>query len=107
MKKRSYKNFDPVHFINEVRKIRWWTLYQTENVNSAVDIFSSKLNEILDLVAPIKTIQIRTHYSPWLSDETKTLMAERNNAQRIASRTQSTEDWIKFKYNSNFNTKRA
>ena len=97
VKKRIYKKFDPVNFVNEVKKIKWWSLYTTEDVNSAVHIFSSKLNEILDRVAPIKTIQIRTNYSPWLSDETKTLMAERNNAQKIASITQTPEDWKKFK----------
>ena len=66
VKKRSYKSFNPTEFINEVRSISWWDLYQTTTVDSAVNILTTKLTQILDKLAPIKTIQIRTNYSPWL-----------------------------------------
>ena len=97
VKKRSYKSFDPTQFINEVRSISWWDLYQTTTVDSAVNILTTKLTQILDKLAPIKTIQIRTNYSPWLSERTKDLMTERNSAQQYASVTKLPEDWNKYK----------
>ena len=41
---------------------------------------------------------MRANYSPWLSNETKNLMAERNNAQKIATITKSIEDWVIYKH---------
>ena len=35
--------------------------------------------------APIKTIQVRAKYVPWLSDTTKEAMQKRNVAQKIAA----------------------
>ena len=38
-----------------------------EDPSKAADILTSKLTAILDQMAPIKTIQVRANYAPWLS----------------------------------------
>ena len=53
-KKRSYKNFDEKEFLKEVEKISWWEVYASEDVDVAVDIFTNKITEILDKMAPVK-----------------------------------------------------
>ena len=70
MKKRSYKNFDPVKFTVEVGKVSWWELYMCENANDAVETFNHKITDILDGMAPVRTFQMRKNYCPWLSQET-------------------------------------
>ena len=55
------------------------------------------MNRILDSMAPIKTIQVRTHYVPGLEEETKKLQAERNKAHEQAARSDSPEDWRLYK----------
>ena len=85
IKKRSYKNFNPLDFINALKNVSWLEIYLCEDVNSAVKMFNEKMNMILDRLAPIKTIQVRNHYAPWLSSSTKELMKERNIAQHRAS----------------------
>ena len=90
--KRSYKNFRPEQFLNEVRSIKWWDLYQCIDVNEAVRIFNKKITDILDKLAPIKTIQIRSKYAPWLSSATKTLMKQRDDVQDNARMTNKSED---------------
>ena len=47
-KKRSYKNFCEEAFLREVEKISWWEVYAFEDVDTAVDIFTKKLMDILD-----------------------------------------------------------
>ena len=69
--KRSFKNFNPEEFISEIRKIIWLDVYLCENVNQAVELMSNKITSILDIMAPIKTVQVRTNYAPWLSEETR------------------------------------
>ena len=53
-------------------------------------------------MAPIRTFQTRTNYSPWLSPESKKLITDRNNAQQKASESKSEEDWIAYKTLRNY-----
>ena len=48
-------------------------------------------------MAPVRTIQVRKNYAPWLSKETKRLMQERNEAQKLASQTRDQDDFRQFK----------
>ena len=73
VRKRCYKNFEPSVFLSELEHIKWWDIYQSDNVEIAVQLFSDKLTVILDRLAPVKTIQTRTKYVPWLSKQTKQL----------------------------------
>ena len=68
-----------------------------DNVNQAVELMSSKITSILDTMAPIRTVQVRTNYAPWLSQETKNLMSERDSLQSRAAKTRCAEDWKRFK----------
>ena len=81
----------------EVENIKWWDIYQAEDVDLAVQLFSDKLTSILDRHAPVKTIQTRTRYVLWLSQETKLLMEQRDQAQSQAASSRSRDDWKKFK----------
>ena len=58
---------------------------------------STKITSILDIMAPMRTVQVRTNYAPWLSHETKDLMRERDSLQKTAAQTRSSEDWKKYK----------
>ena len=53
----------------------------------AVDIFTRKLTDILDIMAPVKRFQIRTKYAAWVSDTTKNRMGDRDMAQQKATNT--------------------
>ena len=97
IKKRTFKKFDKEKFKEEVRKLRWWDIYSCECVNTAVQLLSSKLTNILDKLAPIKKIQVRARYVPWLSEESKALMKQRDNAQKKAASSKSPDDWRIFK----------
>ena len=68
-----------------------------ENPTQAADILTRKLSEILDILAPVKTIQIHTKYAAWLSDATKEMLKLRNEAQAKASQTKDPDDWRAFK----------
>ena len=62
-KKRSYKDFDEKQFLAEVGKISWWEVYSCNDVDQAVDIFTRRLTDILDKMAPVRKFQIRTKYA--------------------------------------------
>ena len=94
---RSYKNFDEAEFLAEVDKISWWEVYSCDDVDLAVDIFTKKLTDILDKMAPVKKFQIKSKYAAWVNDTTKNKMKVRNLAQQKASLTGTAEDWSYYK----------
>ena len=97
IKKRSYKNFDVKEFLTAIRKISWWKIYSCEDVDLVVKMLSDEITQILDVMAPIKVIQVRTNYAPWLSKSTKDLMKIRDLAQRKASESNDPDDWKQFR----------
>ena len=64
VRKRSYKNFNPAVFVEAIQQVSWLDLYLSNDVNIAVELLTRKITFILDTLAPMKTVQIRTRYSP-------------------------------------------
>ena len=95
--KRSYKNFDSNIFLEEVRALPMWQVYQCESPHIAVAILSNLVSGILDRLAPVRKFQVRKRYCPWMSSPTKHLIVERNLAQRKARESGNHDDWNLFK----------
>ena len=91
------QNFSKDKFLCSVKTIEFWRIYQCDDVDKALQILTDNLTEILDMLAPLKTIQIREKYAPWLTKETQAKMVERNEAQKQASRSGLVADWNNFK----------
>ena len=96
--KRSYKNFDPEAFSTEVQNVSWLDLYLSSDVEEAVGIFSTKITDILDVMAPVKTFQVRTKFAPCLFKQTVESMKERDQLHKVASETKERDDWNNFKH---------
>ena len=64
VKKRSYTNFDESIFIEKIRNTSWWDIYQMADASEAVQLFTKKVNFILDQMAPVKTFQTTSKYCP-------------------------------------------
>ena len=97
IRKRCYKGFSPEHFVSAVQQLSWLDLYLSTDVDEAVRLLSSKITFILDTMAPIRTIQVRTKYNPWISKITLNLMKERDDLQKKAAETKDSDDWKEFK----------
>ena len=97
IRKRSYKHFNPLSFIQAVQQVSWLELYLCNDVDLAVKMLTEKITFILDTMAPMRTVQIRKKYAPWLSKTTLDLMKERDQLQKKASQSRNEDDWKKFK----------
>ena len=97
VRKRSFKNFDEAVFLEKIKSSSFWDIYQTSDVNDAVQLLTQKINCILDDMAPVKTIQTSSKYCPWLTEATKTLIGERNKAQIIVSENKTNENFSRYK----------
>ena len=64
VRRRSYKNFDEAAFLQKLREISMFDIYTCQNASQAADLLTNKINKILDEMAPVKKIQIRSRYAP-------------------------------------------
>ena len=48
-------------------------------------------------MAPLKTVQVRKKYNPWLSKTTKDMMVERDRLHGVAIQSKSSDDWAQYK----------
>ena len=106
VKLRSYKYFNENDFIEEIKQTSWWSVYCCEDANKAAELFTQIVGDILDRHAPVKVFQTRTNFAPWLSDETKNIMKERDRAQLWATSSKTKQDWATYRALRNTVTKR-
>ena len=96
--KRSYKYFVIEKFLTDILNSTIDNdVTACGNVEEAAKVFEERFKKILDIHAPIKTFQMRKHYSPYVSDETKALMIERNALKEQATTEGDKEAEKKFK----------
>ena len=85
--KRNYKNFDPVSFLLDIQSsFIDEAVLSCNTIESAAMTFSEIFSHVLDRHAPCKVFQNRLHYVPYLSEETKILMQERNILKEESTR---------------------
>ena len=107
IRKRSYRNFDIDKYLEDVSAIDFRDLYCTLDVDEAAQLLTNKIVEVLNVHAPWIVFQQRTKYVPWVTDETKQLMKERDgykeHAKSLARLDQNgassaqTDMWLKYK----------
>ena len=97
VRKRSYTNFDDKIFLQKLSESNLSEVLECTDVDTATVLLMNKLTVILDMLAPITTIQVRTNYLPGLSDDSKQLQEKRNEAQKKAAQTDDPGDWKLFR----------
>ena len=97
VKKRTFKCFNEEEFRNSLIESGLDEVLNCTDVNLAAEILTTKLSEILDIMAPVKKFQTRTNYAPWMSKETKLLKEKREEAHKKATDTDLPEDWREFR----------
>ena len=102
IRKRSYKNFVPEAFCNDLRKINWVEVTSCQDLDIATDIFTHIFQSVLSKHAPWVIFQQRKFFAPWITKETLALMRERDEAKKIAislvhEGKDASEAWLNFK----------
>ena len=73
-----------------MKRLSCWDVYKSTDVDQAVFLFTKKITDILDTMAPVRKFQMRSKYAAWISDGTKVLNKERDDAQELAAATKKT-----------------
>ena len=78
----------------------------SDNLEEASAIFSGIFGTILNKYAPLKVIQVRNNYAPWISNETKQLQKTRDLLKKESIQEQSNEKFEQYKKLRNYIVKR-
>jgi hypothetical protein len=98
VRKRCFKHFNREEFKRSVSELHELIeIASSQCASQAADLLTTGLTRVLDIWAPVRTIQNRSNYAPHLSDSTKELMNERNEAQRTAAVSGRPEDWREYR----------
>ena len=76
-KMRSYKAYSKLGLVQKLDMPLLNSLLENNDADTIAETMVEEINRVLDLVAPIKTIQLRTNYAPHLTIDTKNVMKKR------------------------------
>ena len=81
---RSLENYNANYFNNELlnNKSTLDTILRTDDVNYQVDVFTDVFVNVLDSRAPIITKQVKRPPAPWITEEIKGAMKNRDNIHK-------------------------
>ena len=100
IKRRNYAKYNACSFNKDLEGIPWEPVSNvTENgdINEAWTNFKTKFTEVTNKHAPLIEKKVRGRETPWLSNEIKQLMRERDYAHRKARKTNKELDWSAYR----------
>ena len=101
---RSFRNFDNNAFLEVLNKINWKNVFGTTTCpNLLMDLFLNTLNEVLDLMAPIKLLtkkEINSNSKPWITKGILTSMKVRDKIYKkfLSGKSPDTKNFHLNKY---------
>ena len=93
--RRTYKTFLGNDFISDVENIEWDTVLEKMDVNAALDSFMKLFSAVCDKHAPIKKLTVRSLKAPWLDEEVRNGMRERDLLKKSVSG--NVADWQAYR----------
>ena len=94
---RSYVHYSKAQLLSLLNMPKLNSLLNSTCTNHVTNTLIEEITRVLDIVAPIKTIQIRNHYAAYLSAATKELMTKRDKVKKMANITKKIEDHTAYK----------
>ena len=97
---RSFQNYNTDLFeaeISQYSAILSALLYTSPSVNDQLNSFNNIYETVLENHAPIKNIKIKSRPTPFVDDEIKLAMKERDQLHEQFSQTRCPLDWLNYK----------
>ena len=94
---RSYKHYDADSFVQDISDVPWAVIDGLDDIQDRLNAFHMLFNSILDKHAAIQRVKLRTHPSPFVTDEIKLLMQTRDEWRRLAEKTNNSNAWSTYR----------
>ncbi|XP_024878939.1 uncharacterized protein LOC112459171, partial [Temnothorax curvispinosus] len=94
---RDFRAFNLENFLDELASLNWSELYSAASVDAKVDIFNNLLLTCYDQHAPFRVIRPKHLPAPWLTEDIKSRMRERDRARRVWMRSRTDANYLTFR----------
>ena len=94
---RDYKSYDPASMNRDFSKVNWLPILNETDVNIALNNFNEILTDIFNRHAKIIEKKVKGRKCPWIDNNIKKLMNERDQVLRKARKTNSENYWSRYK----------
>jgi len=94
---RNFRKINCAALIADAKLIPWHNIYKCNDIDSKVQLFNDYVLELLDTHAPVKTIKIKKEQPPWMTDEIRITLDERDKARAKSLQTKSPSDCKYYK----------
>ena len=97
--RRDFRNFDPEKFKFDMSMAPWGNIeaVDDDDVDNKVTIFENIHKEIIDKHAPLRTFRVTRPATPWLTEEIKDLMDQRDRYKNKFNKNKKPETEVIFK----------
>lgn len=99
---RDFKNFNEQLFYQDLQLLPLHSIYLVNDVDLKVDILNQYLLTLFDRHIPLKTVRITKSKAPWLTDNVRLLMSQRDKAKAKYRKTGNNVHWEYYKQLRNF-----
>lgn len=103
----SYRDFRGVNygaFYADLTTLPLYYVVELDDIDGKISFLNECLLHLLNTHIPVKTFKTNKRYSPWMTENVKKLIAERNIALRSYKFHNTTENWNYYKSLRNFTT---
>ena len=94
---RDYKSYDPDSMNRDFSNVDWQPILNETDINISLNLFNETLTEIFNRHAKIIEKKVKGRKCPWIGNDIKKLMNERDQVLRKARKTKSDNDWSRYK----------
>lgn len=100
--KRSFKKFVLEDYQGDLAAVPWDLVYLEDDLDCAVDCFTKLFTNVIELHAPIRKCTIKAKPSPWIDQQLREAISQRDEAKIIASRSGLDSDIMIYRKYRNF-----
>ncbi|XP_050309050.1 uncharacterized protein LOC126745322, partial [Anthonomus grandis grandis] len=104
---RCFKNFNVYNFNADMHNLPWDNIFYENDINMKISMFNNFILTLFDRHAPVRESRITKPKAPWLTENLKIFMRQRDDALRIFKQSKLLEDWNTYKGLRNFTLSRV
>ncbi|CAF4837513.1 unnamed protein product [Pieris macdunnoughi] len=79
--RRNFAAIDTKRLLIDAAKIDFSSIYECPTINGKVDLLNASITNLFDIHAPLRPVKLKHLPAPWLNDEIKTLINQKNRAK--------------------------
>ncbi len=95
--RRNYATYNVNNMNNDFEAVDWEPVYNTNDVNVALNNFHGVVKTIFDRHAPFIVRRIKGKSCPWMHHDLRKIMTDRDRLLTKARKTKNIEDWNMYK----------